>query len=114
MNKSATPMRFLKHIETGQVLAWTEILAAHKQMRPYDPQEAVNAEVPNTEKPSEPAIMDKDEASVLVHKLFGRDHTRVTLAELAEYAKTELGVEIEPDKKLKMVAEIAAILKARE
>jgi len=129
---SAKPMRFLKHIETGQVLAWTEILAAHKQMRPYEmpvkeqeKQTVVAVSFPGDDEydPAnrmdglavpDPTIMDKDEAAALVHKLFGRDHTRVTLAELAEYAKTVLGVEIAQSKKLTMASEIAAIIKDRE
>ena len=108
---------FLMNTKTGVVFVKTDILAARKDMVPYDfekkrPMSEVMA--PQTQTPAADTPMteqdaleaEKERAAGLVKEWFGRDVSRVSKKDLADYAMAQHNAELEEDTKLKMVLAI--------
>lgn len=109
---------FLMNTKTGVVFVKTDILAARKDMVPYDfekkrPVSAIQA--PPEPAPAEPEQdeleAEKERAAGLVKEWFGRGVSQVTKKDLADYAMAQYNAELEEDTKLKMVLAIEAIAK---
>jgi hypothetical protein len=107
---------FLMNQKTGVVFVRTDRLAARKDMVPYDyekkrPVSAIQApqtQTPAADTPPEDDELEavKESAAGLVKEWFGRDVSKVTKKDLADYAMDTFGAEIEEDSKLKMVLAI--------
>ncbi len=111
---------FLMNQKTGVVFVRTERLAARKDMVPYDyekkrPVSAVKAmdTPPPPPEPENDLEEEKDRAAGLVKEWFGREVSKVTKKDLADYAMDEFGTEIEDDSKLKMVLAIEQAMESR-
>jgi hypothetical protein len=107
---------FLMNQKTGVVFVRTERLAARKDMVPYDyekkrPVSAIQApQTPaaDTPEPETDLEEEKERAAALVKEWFGRDVSKVSKLDLAEYAKDQFDIDLEDDTKLKMVLAIEA------
>jgi hypothetical protein len=101
---------FLMNQKTGVVFVRTERLAARKDMVPYDfekkrPVSAISAPEPQPAV-SEEAEQEKERAAALVKEWFGRDVSKVSKKDLADYAMAEFNQVVDDDSKLKMVQAI--------
>jgi hypothetical protein len=111
MKNRQTP-EFLMNTKTGVVFVKTEILAARKDMVPYDfekkqPVSAIGEPEP-LPAASEEAEQEKERVAALVKEWFGRDVSRVSKIDLVEYAKDQFDIDLEDDTKLKMALAIEA------
>lgn len=101
---------FLMSTKTGVVFVKTKILAKRKDMVPYDfekkrPVSAIGAPEPQPAV-SEEAEQEKERAAALVKEWFGRDVSKVSKKDLADYAMAEFNQVVDDDSKLKMVQAI--------
>jgi hypothetical protein len=107
--KKINPPEFLMNTKTGVVFVKTKVFARRKDMVPYDlekkrPVSAISA--PERPAISEEVEQEKERAAALVKEWFGRDVSKVSKLDLAEYAKDQFGADLEDDTKLKMVQAI--------
>lgn len=109
-------MKHLINKKTGVVFVWTEALAKHKDMVLYDFEaEKPVAEIPMKLRlaadlePDTDIEAEKERAAELVKEWFGRDVSKVTKEDLAEYAMDTHGKVLEDDSKLKMVLALEAM-----
>jgi hypothetical protein len=100
---------FLMNQKTGVVFVRTDRLADRKDMVPYDfekkrPVSAISE--PEPPAISEEAEQEKERAAALVKEWFGRDVSKVSKKDLADYAMAEFNQVVDDDSKLKMVQAI--------
>jgi hypothetical protein len=100
---------FLMNQKTGVVFVRTDRLADRKDMVPYDfekkqPVSAIGDQAPPAA--SEEAEQEKERAAALVKEWFGRDVSKVSKKDLADYAMAEFNQVVDDDSKLKMVQAI--------
>lgn len=105
---------FVMNTKTGVVFVKTDTFAARKDMVPYDfeKKRPMSGSYDQPEPPEAPAMdsieAEKERAAGLVKEWFGKDVSRVSKKDLADYAKDQFDADLEEDNKLKMVLAIEA------
>ncbi len=97
--------------KTGVVFVKTKILAKRKDMVPYDfekkrPVSEIKVMDAPPPEPDNDLEEEKERAAALVKEWFGREVSKVTKKDLADYAMAEFNQVVDDDSKLKMVQAI--------
>jgi hypothetical protein len=111
-------MKHLINKKTGVVFTWTKALAEHKDMVLYDfkkKKPVSKVPVREVKQAAEADLLaekeaEKERAAGLVKEWFGKDVSKVTKEDLAQYAMNTFQAEILADTKLGMVLEIEKLM----
>lgn len=112
--------KFLKNTKTGQVVRWNPHIAAKKNLVPcstlYGKEDEDSSRDILTSDNSVPdgmqvPTLSPEEGDMIVKKLFGRDVSKVTVAEMKDYAdKNGIDVSGEKPTKLEIISSIHATI----